>query len=370
MTRPIGYYVHHQGHGHWQRAKLLARAMSRPVTLIGTFGDDREALPGIGILDLPDDRIDLGFDGDDMARDRPRAFHYAPLDIDGIRQRMAMIATWCATNNPTLFVVDVSVEVALFVRLLSVPTAVVRLAGPRIDDPHLEAFRAADVVLAPFPRIFESDLTPTWVRDKTVYGGLLAPAVHLRQKLGAPHTIVVVLGRGGARIHHQHLQAAAAATPAYEWRVFGPVSGLAGGSGPCNLSVHGWCDGIGLELDEADIVIGGAGDGLLADVAIRAKRFICIPEERAFDEQRDKAKTLAAEDMALVLQAWPPFEDWPLVLKRAAEIDPMKLHAQADDTAVARFAAAIEAVAASRDTRTHAPAAPARPRSPPSSAVG
>ena len=367
LTRPIGYYVHHQGWGHWQRACLVARALSRPVTLIGTFGALREIPTDIETLDLPDDRMNADFSGQDDAGSRPDAFHYAPLNVDGIRQRMHMIAMWCATNDPALFIVDVSVEVALFVRLLSVPTAVMRLAGPRVDCAHLEAFRAADVVLAPFPRVFESRVMPAWVCEKTVYGGFLAHPVDSAERAEAQHQIVaVVLSRGGNSVDATLFEAAAAATPAYDWHIFGSV----GGTGACPPNVHfrGWCHDIGPMLDQADLIIGGAGDGLLADVAVRAKRFICIPEDRAFEEQRDKAATLAAGGMALVLNEWPPSEEWPLILQRAAEIDPMKLHAHTDDCAVTRFAAAIETAAARHDPRMDGPKESATLRSPRSSA--
>ncbi|HEX8417702.1 MAG TPA: glycosyltransferase, partial [Methylobacterium sp.] len=83
-ARPIGYYVHHQGAGHWQRAVRLAERLDRPVTLMGTFAEiDVRGAPA-AVLDLPDDRID-GFEGRDGEADRPLGLHYAPLGIDPIR---------------------------------------------------------------------------------------------------------------------------------------------------------------------------------------------------------------------------------------------------------------------------------------------
>jgi hypothetical protein len=78
MTRPVGYYVHHQGAGHLQRAIALARALEalgRPCTLMGSFnGLDTSGAPG-PVLDLPDDRLDRSFDGQDGADQRPECFH-------------------------------------------------------------------------------------------------------------------------------------------------------------------------------------------------------------------------------------------------------------------------------------------------------
>lgn len=66
-------------------------------------------------------------------------------------------------------VVDVSVEVAMLARLASVPTICVRLNGKRDDAPHLEAFRGAIGLMAPFHPTLEMADTPAWIRDKTVY---------------------------------------------------------------------------------------------------------------------------------------------------------------------------------------------------------
>ena len=90
--RPIGYYVHHQGAGHWQRANRIAAALDRPVTLIGTLAeiDTRDAAGTL--LDLPDDRVSERFDGLDDASERPEALHYAPVGADNIRTRMGRLA--------------------------------------------------------------------------------------------------------------------------------------------------------------------------------------------------------------------------------------------------------------------------------------
>ena len=169
MTRGIGWYVHHQGAGHCQRARAVAAALPRPCTLIGSLAGFDTG--GLDVLDLPDDRPlgeASGFDGRDGAADRPDALHYAPLNHPGVRARMAAIAAWAARTDPALIVVDVSVEVALLARLLSVPTIVVRLAGTRTDAPHLEAFRSAARLLAPFPEALEGAGVPA----SGVSGGL------------------------------------------------------------------------------------------------------------------------------------------------------------------------------------------------------
>jgi UDP-N-acetylglucosamine--N-acetylmuramyl-(pentapeptide) pyrophosphoryl-undecaprenol N-acetylglucosamine transferase len=341
MMRPIGYYVHHQGAGHLHRGRLIATTLLRPCTLLGTFAPDTV---GDRLLTLPDDRMDAGFDGADGTASRPNAFHYAPLGHAGIRARMAAIAAWVAANDPVLMIVDVSVEVTLFARLLSVPVVLVRLAGRRDDPPHLEAFRAAEALIAPFPLAFESPTTPPWVKEKTIYAGFLAPPAAVAHSFPVRGEIAVVLGRGIAPIEITCFFEAACATPDWTWRVYGD-SFARSCVLPENLHVYGWVDDIGPALDCAEIVIGGAGDGLVSAVVARGKRFICLPEPRAFDEQIAKAERLGLLHLAIVLSNWPDGSHWPQIFLRAMALDPERLRALYDPDALVKTVAAIEAIA-------------------------
>lgn len=344
MTRPVGYYVHHQGAGHWQRAVALARrlgAFGRPCTLIGTFaGLDISDAPG-PVIDLPDDRLDRSFDGQDGAGERPECFHYVPLNHPGIRARMGRIAAWAAQADPALMIVDVSVEVTLLARLLSVPSLVVRLSGNRTDPPHREAFRAASRLLAPFPEALDGGTVPAWIREKTLYGGFLgtAPAASVPDEDGR---IVVVFGRGGAGGDRGALARAAAAVPERAWHVLGPVTGT--GETPPNLHLHGWITDVRPHLEPAALVIGGAGDGLVTAVAGLGKRFLCLPEPRAYAEQEAKAEALERLGGAVVHRGWPEASAWPDLVARGLALDPGIVRSLADPAALARTAAAIEAM--------------------------
>lgn len=141
MSRPIGYYVHHHGDGHRQRAIAIGQSLDN-VMLMGSGLAYRTG--NLPFLDLPDDRLDDSFAGIDHV-DRPSSLHYAPLDHEGLRQRTALMTGWIAEARPRLMVVDVSAEVAMLARLASVPTVYVRLSGRRLDAAHLDAFRAPSV---------------------------------------------------------------------------------------------------------------------------------------------------------------------------------------------------------------------------------
>ncbi len=346
--RPVGYYVHHQGAGHWQRGCAVASRLGRPCRLIGTVDAAVDSAP-VPILQLPDDRRDGGFAGVDAEPNRPLALHYAPLGHPGVRDRMAAIARWIAEADPALLVVDVSVEVALLARLLAVPTIVVRLAGDRTDPAHLEAFRSAEALVAPFPETLEAPGTPDWVRAKTLYAGLLSP---LRAPVSVPvedGRIVVVLGRGGARLSVSDVAAAAAAVPDRPWHVLGEVDLASPTALPPNLHLHGWVADPGAHVASAAIVVGAAGDGVLGLVASAGKRFVCLPEARPFDEQVVKARALVRCHAAVVRERWPA--DWAAVVAKAASLNPAAIAALVRPNGLGWLVGRIEAIADRFDAR-------------------
>ncbi|MHB2210109.1 glycosyltransferase [Methylobacterium sp. CM6257] len=342
MTRGIGWYVHHQGAGHLQRARAVAASLPRPCTIIGTLtGFDTG---GLDVLDLPDDRPlggTTGFDGRDGAAERPEGLHYAPLAHPGVRARMTRIAAWVARAEPALIVVDVSVEIAILARLLSVPTLVVRLAGTRTDRPHLEAFRSATRLLAPFPKALDGETVPDWVRAKTFYAGFLgAPSQPVAE---AGREIVVVFGRGGAGGDFAALAAAARAVPDRPWHVLGPISGS--GQRPDNLHLHGWVTDVEARVARAALLVGGGGDGLVALATAQGKRFICLPEERAYGEQTEKAAALARLGAAVVHPGWPDASAWPGLVQAGLALDPAIIAGLHAPDAVRDCAAVIEDLA-------------------------
>ena len=348
--RSIGYYVHHQGAGHWQRASLIAQVIDHPVTLIGTFSDlDTTAATG-SILDLPDDRVGGDFDGRDGSAERPHALHYAPVGADNVRARMGRLAKWIASEDPALIVVDVSVEIALFARLMSVPTLVVRLAGLRTDTPHLEAFRSAERLLAFFPPELDSEEVPEWVRAKTFYAGLLSGPPAVNRQIDADGSILVIYGRGGTGGLWADLTAAAIAMPERHWHVLGPVHG-ATGSVPANLHLHGWVADPTPYIARASLVVGGGGDGVVSAVSAAAKRFVCLPEPRAFDEQTQKSHALAAMGAALHCDAWPDAAAWPEIIAAAERLDPGVIGSLTRPGAITRTSAFISDLARQLDDR-------------------
>lgn len=312
MTRPVGYYVHHHGDGHRQRALAIAHAFGDDITLLGTGLAER--CEGMACVDLADDRIDEGFSGVDHGN-RPASLHYAPFDHEGIRQRTARITQWIAEARPRLMVVDVSVEVAMLARLASVPTVYVRLNGRRLDPPHLNAFQSAMALLAPFHEGLDDAATPAAIRARTFYAPNVVravPAGIIERDLA-----LVVIGRGGGVADGARWVEAARAAPAYRWRVIGPCT--IPPDLPSNLEYGGWVDDAERMIAMAGVVIGGAGDGVVSTVIAHRRPFICLPEPRPYDEQVSKAQRLAVLGAAIVPPAWPDAARWPSLIHEAVE---------------------------------------------------
>jgi hypothetical protein len=335
--RPIGYYVHHQGVGHWQRATALARLMRRPCVLLGSIPAEMTHGAPCPVVALPDDAPAGGDYGD--IKGVP-GLHFAPLGHDGLRRRAAMMASWIAGARPALMVIDVSVEAAILSRLLSTPFLYFRLAGLRDDPPHLAAFRAAEALIAPYPPELEAEGVPDWVAAKTFHSGFLSTRPTGATDGGG---IVTVFGRGGAAGNGAALAAAARATPGRRWQVIGPATGTS--APPPNLEFLGWREDASQLIAGADLIIGGAGDGLVSEVAAFGKRFLCLPEPRPFGEQLLKARRLAALGAAILRETWPEEGDWPALLREVDALDPARITALYDAASLARTAAFVDAEA-------------------------
>src|SRR5579875_124397 len=127
----IGYYIHHHGFGHLARAMSICARMRRPVVAITSLNIP-EPHPFSTVMRLPRDDADPRPHGVNAHG----ALHWAPHHDAGFSARMAEIARWVSDARPEAVVVDISVEVAVFVRLLGVPVIVMALPGNRMDAPH------------------------------------------------------------------------------------------------------------------------------------------------------------------------------------------------------------------------------------------
>lgn len=341
--RPFGFYAHHHGRGHVSRIAAVCAELGASRCTVATSHEGAAAvLPtGTDVVLLPSD-VPPTATGDVTAGG---VLHWAP-EHPVAAERAHAITGWLRDRHPAVVLVDVSVEVALAVRLAGVPVVVVRLHGDRSDPPHDLAHRIADSLIAPFPDALEHPSTSPWLRDKTVHAGFVAAGAGrpVRPSGSAGDRVLVVWGQGHPPPSGDLLDAAAATAPARRWEMAGPPCP---GVAPRRVRHRGWVPDVGALLDAADVVVGPPGDGLVSDVAAAQARFVAVCEPRPFDEHHFKAAALERTGAAVAVDGWPAAEAWPGVLARADALDPTVLPAMGTDGA-ARIAEHLCDVARSR----------------------
>lgn len=305
----IGYYVHQHGFGHLARAMNIGERLNRPVTVL-TSRPIPDPHPFTAVVELPRD------DGAD----------------EGCGDRMGAILAWVKAAQPEVFVVDMSVEVAVFVRLLGIPVVVMALPGNRIDAPHRLAHRMADQIIAAWPRL----RVPSWLQPhegKTAFVGGIS-RFEGRQRIVGDHCgtkVVVLAGAEGTCVHEGEVGPSEDG-PAVAWTSLGE-------------SAQDWTADPWPQLSAADLVITHAGQNCIADAAAAARPTIVIPQSRPYDEQRATAEVLHRYQLAVVLPRWPQQRAWPALLHRAKVLDTQRWKLWEVDGAANRAAAEIEATA-------------------------
>ena len=334
MLRPIGFFVHHQGRGHANRTKAIVERMDdRPVhvltadpTLFDGFDRPLVIHPLPNMIGAPQASAAL------EAFDTPSVLHCVPMGTPAMREHMGLIAKHFLEDDPGLFVVDVSSEIALLARIHSVPAVSIRMHGNRSDIGHLGAYEASAAMLAPFSEAIEQADYPDWARARTHYtGGLCTTTdpVPTREAARAAldldpgqELIVVLTGGGGSGTPWAPLTVGARAAPDARWVALGPVHREGHETEFANLTHEGWVDGITAWLAAADIVIASAGDNTVHEIARVGRPFLVVPEWRYFDEQWRKAQELDRIGAAAMLPVWPGnLADWRAALDRARGID-------------------------------------------------
>ena len=222
----IGYYVHHHGAGHRQRALAIAGHLGDRVTLLGSLGADVTA-PCVTApyVELPPDDRPAPDPGADVTADG--SLHYVPLQHAGLRARTAALAGWLAAAEASLLVSDVSVEALILARLLSVPPVAVLQRGLRDDRAHAAGYDAAVHLVAPWTRETQHAWPARWLAKTTWVGLVSRFDGRSREPVPCEQSgtcVVVLLGRGGHGLARRDL-AEMAAVGETHWHVLGEVPG-------------------------------------------------------------------------------------------------------------------------------------------------
>jgi hypothetical protein len=222
---------------------------------------------------------------------------------------MAQLASWIEAARPRLLVVDVSVEVAVFARLMGVPVAVMAMPGIRTDDPHQLAFQIASIIVAPWPagtdpmtggRRWDHKLRCVGALSRFDARPAPTPRANGRSR------VVVLSGRGGSAIGADQISDAAQSTSDWDWEVLG---------GPSRFQPDPWA-----ALTRADVIVTHAGQNAVAEVAAARRPAIVIPQDRPHGEQRATARELGRAGLALVRTRWPAADEWPELLASASRV--------------------------------------------------
>lgn len=317
MAPLIGYYAHHHGTGHRNRASLIAAAYPGPVHIIGEGTDEAITVP------LPPD-VEGGFHPqtyvDPISLD-PTAngtLHWAPRHSPLLAPRASAIVDWVRDHQPALVVVDVSVEVAVLVRLLGVPVVYVRQHGDRTDPAHQLAFQLADALLAPYPEWAEDPSATDSMRAKTRYSGGFSRFDQrpLPCSPRDPNLVVVIAGSGGTSLDATSIARLAAAGDRH-WIVIG----LEGPDG-ARCEFRGRVEDPWPLMTRAGVVVSSAGHSAVCEAASAGAPTIAVAEPRPFREQEHKVRVLVNEGLA---HPAPPLSDtvaWEATLQAAIGTTP------------------------------------------------
>jgi len=310
----IAFYVHHHGSGHLMRCLAIASALKNcHITFLGSGLEAHKSLipKSIDLIFLPMDTPNQ--QDRDFLDQNLEGLHYAPLNIDGQLQRVNRITSFLASHPKLLFVVDVSVEIAMLSRLCGVPTVVIRQHGLRDDLPHQICYGNAVGLLAPFD-VRMVGHGPEWVNNKTFYtGGLSRFAPSADTSDASKKHVAILIGNGGTSINAEFLDYLSKQCLQWTFHILGDSQHVRTAS---NLHFHGKLNDPQDILANCCIVIGNAGHNTVMECASLNKRFIAIAEKRPFEEQEEKARII--EELALAVHV-PASEirciDWEEMLE-------------------------------------------------------
>ena len=355
---PIGYFVHHQGRGHAERAAAIANELARDRGVV-LFCARTDIFPelssNVEIKQIPSLFEAEAEGGEQIEAELPDTLHCAPLGWSSISMAVASITGWFAKADPALFITDVSAELGQLARIASVPHIAVLQHGDRNDAGHIASYRGAVGLLAPYAAELEQPDRPAWMRERTIY----APGVGVdcsqikdretaRARLGLDpelDLVVVVGGGGGTGLPSAPLTLGARAEPASEWVTLGKIQTEWHETAPSNLRHLGWVENPEDWISAADRLVSSCGNTTVHMIAAAGKSWVVVPEWRYFAEQLRKAAALDAAGAAAMARQWPASAaDWQRLWAAASAIDPENQRALVQHDAAKTAASEINGV--------------------------
>ncbi|WP_244964975.1 glycosyltransferase [Mycolicibacterium litorale] len=305
--------------------------LTEEVVFFSSAPRPRELDSDVGWVQLP---LDVpGGEGQVADPTANGRLHWAPLRVDGLADRSAVLVNAIATLRPRRMVVDVSVEVALLCRLAGVPVTVMAMPGERGDAVHGLGYDIADEIVAPWS---SEVYRPDWLArhdGKTHYVGVISRfegAPLATPSPSRPTTGLLLAGAGGSTAPADALDQLRRGAPDFRWVA-------AGGDA-------GWVEELWPLLSGAGVVVTHAGQSAIADVAAASVAAVVIPQHRPFGEQHSTAAALADAGVVATAPVWPRPDEWaPLITTARARSTGDQWRRLQGAGAAARAAAVIAA---------------------------
>lgn len=322
---PLNYcfYIHHHGAGHVIRAVTIAKELyADKICFMGSDLHRFQTLipEHITCMHLP---LDLPIASDKFNKVRSvSSLHYAPLCVQGIRERNKLMMSYFCDHPQMLLIVDVSVEVTMLARLCGIPTVVIRQHGRRGDLAHQLAYENAELIIAPYSETLSSRYEEGLFAYKTLFSGGFSRYTN-STSLSAPTSnahLAIFVGHGGTRIDSYLVRHLRSQIPsAYHLHILGQLED------DIKLeycTFHGHVHDPEHLIERCNIVICNAGHNTVMELADLRKRMICIPAGRPFEEQEVKCRHLQRHGLAIVVKEEDVFDtNWNKCIKRAERLD-------------------------------------------------
>ena len=330
----IGYYVHHQGHGHLHRAQTIAAALASPVTGLSSLPRPR-SWSGDWVQLPRDDSAPQGY-GDAHDVTANGRLHWVPLSSAGLRGRMAALAAWIDRAAPRALVVDQSVEVCVLGRLHGVPVVGLTAPGRRTDAAHRLGFDVCTDVVGAWPEGWTGHLLPGLdpaVTSRVHAVGAVSrfPVTDRRSSTRRRPRAVLLAGTGGDGFTQESVVDARAQTPGWDWTVLSRTLGS-------------WHVDPAAVLAEVDVAVIHPGQNSLAEIAATRLPAVVVPASRPFDEQHVTAEALRHGWPAVVADG-ATGQRWADLLHDALALDASGWAGWCDGLAAQRVARVIEQAA-------------------------
>lgn len=173
--------------------------------------------------------------------------------------------------------------------------------GKRNDTPHLYAYKEACFLVAYYPKELESDDTPTWVRKKTYYTGFISKAKFSGKyynPINEPF-VLIMKGKGGSRIDADFISKLKFAFSDIKLIVLGEIDDSEFVDDSINYL--GFVSNVIPYIDHATYIISSCGSNSTSEILSRKRKFLMVPEERPFDEQKEICNLLERNHLGVSL---------------------------------------------------------------------